>query len=416
MVSPTPLVQAAPLSQGAPVARLGPHQRAPARTVPTWLVMAGRGSGKTLAGAHWVVRRAEPGARIALVGPTLHDVRSVMVEGASGVLAAMRTRGEGGVWAPSLRQVAFDNGAVVQCFSADEPDSLRGPQFHAAWGDEVGAWPRAGAVLPNLRLGLRLGQRPLLILTTTPRPTPALRALLAEPSVTLVHATSRANRRNLAPDFLVTLDGLYGGSAIARQEIGGEMLADPEGGVVARAAIDAARRASVPPLERVLVAVDPPAGEGAASDACGIVVAGRFEEAGTQHAAILADATVQGLPPAGWARAVMAAAEAWAAGHVVIEANGTGAAAREVLRLADPSVPVRSVNARQSKVDRALPVGALYAAGRVVHVGAFPALEDELAMLGTPALTHSPDRADALVWAVRALLLDPQPRPTVVRL
>ncbi len=420
-------------------------QRAPARAPEggedwrTWVFLGGRGAGKTRAGAEWVwsvARGLGAGGRIALVGPTLHDARSVMVEGPSGVLSLPWR--SGAMFEPSMRRVRFPGGAVGLLFSAGEPERLRGPQFHAAWGDEAGAWASAEETLAMLRLGLRLGAEslvgrgrrpfgtsrpgacpradrwsdpgaawtPRLLLTTTPRPRRWLRAVLAERGCVRTDAPTRANAANLAPGFLAAMADLYGGTRRAAQELEGVLL-EAEGALFGAAEIAAARalgRAWDAPLERVVVAVDPPAGtlSGRPRDACGIVGVGR---AGRRFR-VLGDWTARGLSPEGWAERVRRAAEAWGAGRVVVEANQGGAMAEAVLRASGVAVPIRRVHATTGKVARAEPVAALYEQGRVAHARGLEALEAELMALGgedAGAGAGSPDRADALVWAVTEL-------------
>ncbi|PLR25166.1 DNA-packaging protein [Caulobacter zeae] len=363
----------------------------------TFLLLGGRGSGKTFAGARWLAQMALTVPRMALVGPTLHDVREVMVEGASGLRAtsgpAFRPR-----WESSRRRLVWPNGAAAYAFSAEDPDSLRGPQFHAAWADEFCAWPKAAETLAMLRFGLRLGEDPRLVVTTTPRPTRALKVLMSEPGVATTRAGTAANAGNLAPRFLATLEALYGGTRLAAQELEG-IVVETDGGLFR--AEDLARCRGAPPakFDRVVVAVDPPAT--ARGDACGVVVAGRRDG----RAYVLADRTMRGLSPNGWARLAVAAAVDFDADALVAEANQGGDMVRTVLAQAAPPCPIKLVRASVGKRARAEPVAALYEQGRVVHCGAFPALEEELMGLGEGDLGHSPDRADALVWALSELML-----------
>jgi phage terminase large subunit-like protein len=338
-----------------------------------------------------------------LVGPTFHDVREVMIEGPSGI-KSLYPSGERPRWEASRRRLVFKSGAVAQAFSAEDPDSLRGPQFHAAWADEFCAWPKPAETLAMLRFGLRLGTDPRLVVTTTPRPIRALRNLIAEPGTVDTRAPTSANEAHLAPAFLSTLHGLYGGTRLAAQELDG-LIVEGEGGLFR--AEDLARCRGAPPasFERVVVAVDPPATAG--GDACGIVVCGRFDG----RAFVLADRTARGLSPNGWARRAVEAAVRWSADALVAEANQGGDMVRSVLAQAGPPCAVKLVKASVGKRARAEPVAALYEQGRVVHCGAFPALEEELMALGSGDLGHSPDRADALVWAVSELMLGVGRRP-----
>ncbi|WP_413245409.1 DNA-packaging protein [Sphingomonas sp. 1P06PA] len=385
-----------------------PEQRAPGGAWRTWLVMAGRGFGKTRAGAEWVRERAERSGqlRIALVGATFAEARSVMVEGESGLLAiapdAMRPE-----WEPSLRRLRWPGGAQAFVYSAAEPDSLRGPQHHLAWADEIAKWPAGEAAWDNLAMGMRLGAAPRIVATTTPRPVPLVRRLAAGGErIAITKGSTEANRAGLSPDFIAAMREAYGGTMLGRQELNGELIAEPEGALWTRAILERQRVASAPVLRRVVVAVDPPAGSGPRSDACGIVSVGLGRDG---LAYVLEDASVAGLSPEGWAAAVAAVAGRTAADLVIAEANQGGAMVRTVLRLGGTPLPVRLVHAAHGKAVRAEPVAMLYAQGRVWHAGGFPALEDELCGLTADGCYEgpgrSPDRADALVWAVSELML-----------
>ncbi|HKT86192.1 MAG TPA: terminase family protein, partial [Novosphingobium sp.] len=337
----------------------------------TWLIMAGRGFGKTRAGAEWVrlIADADPSARIALVGATLAEARAVMVEGESGVLAAspLRRRPE---FEPSLRRLLWPNGAQAMLYSAGEPETLRGPQHSHAWCDEIAKWDNAGGracrAWDNLLLGLRLGGHPRLLATTTPRAVPLVRRLLAEGAddVAVTRGRTEDNSDNLPARYLRDMRRTFGNSLLARQELDGELIADVEGALWTRALIEACREAAAPAAARVVIGVDPPASDG--GDACGIMVAGLCE-GGIAH--ILADASVEKTSPERWARAVARAASAWSADRVIAEANQGGAMVASVLRAADVSLPLRLVHASRGKAARAEPVAALYEAGRVRHAG-----------------------------------------------
>ncbi len=372
-------------------------------------MLGGRGAGKTFAGAYWLHDQARQEAKtFALVGPALHDVREVMVEGPSG-LKAMATGSERPRWEAGRKRLVWTSGSVAYAFSAEDPDSLRGPQFHAAWADEFCAWREPERVLSNLRLGLRRGDDPRLVITTTPRPIPALRRLLAEPDLEISHGGTAANAANLSPGFLGHLRSLYGGTRLEAREIEGRLV-ETEGALFRAEDLARARGARPAVLDRVVVAVDPPVSAG--GDACGIVVVGRRDG----RAFVLADRSARGLSPMGWARRAVAAASEFGADRIVAEANQGGDMVRSVLVQAGAETPVRLVHATRGKRARAEPVAALYEQGRVVHCADMPALEEELMGLGAEDGGRSPDRADALVWAVTHLLVNPASLPRIRRL
>ncbi|OJY67473.1 MAG: ATP-binding protein [Sphingobium sp. 66-54] len=388
-----------------------PSQLAPAGEWSVWLMMAGRGFGKTRAGAEWVrgIAEADGSVRIALVGASLHEARAVMVEGASGLLA-VAPPGRRPLWQPALRQLRWANGASATIYGAAEPDSLRGPQHSHGWADEIAKWPRATEAWDNLAMGLRLGVRPRLMATTTPRPVALVRRLAGDPAVRITRGRTWENRAALPAAFLAEMARQFGGTRLGRQELDGALLLEAEGALWTRALLDRCRAATVDAAEggaafaRLVVGVDPPAGDH--GDACGIVVAAA-DAAGRAY--VLEDATVESAGPERWARAVADAAARWRADRVIAEANNGGAMVGAVLRAADIALPVRLVHAARGKVARAEPVAAAYEAGRVRHAGLFAALEDQLCGLilggGYGGPGRSPDRADALVWALSELLL-----------
>ncbi|WP_110350644.1 terminase family protein [Methylobacterium sp. B4] len=389
----------------------------------TWAVIGGRGSGKTRTGAEWVrglaigdpVFSSEPVGRIALVGETFADVRDVMIDGPSGLLSLPRLGGARPVWQSSRRRVVFENGAVALAFSAEEPDSLRGPQFGAAWSDEVAKWRKAETAYDMIQFGLRLGDRPRGLVTTTPRPVPLIRRLLADPRTVVTRSRTADNADNLAPRFLEEVVGRYAGTRLGRQELDGELIEDRADALWTRDIIERARVAAAPALQRIVVAVDPPASSRAGADACGIVAAGLVAD-GTAY--VLADATLERASPAAWAQAALALYHRLDADALVAEVNQGGEMVVAVLAEADPSVPVVSVRATRGKMLRAEPVSLLYARDRVRHAGVFPALEDEMCAFGPGGLPGggSPDRLDALVWALTHLLLSPTTEPRIRRL
>ena len=393
-----------------------PHQMPPERANSgadwtTWLILGGRGAGKTRAGAEWIrsVALADRRARIALVGETEHDAREVMVEGVSGLLAVHRRR-ERPQWIATRRRLEWDTGAVAQIFSAEDPDSLRGSQFSAAWLDELAKWRHADATFDMLQFGLRLGGRPRQVITTTPRPIALIRRLALDPRTALTHAATRVNAFNLAPDFLETVIARYRDTRIGRQEIDGEIVEERADALWTRSGIEAARVAAAPSLTRIVVAVDPPGSrEGAA---CGIVAAGRGSD-GLIY--VLADESAAGLSPQGWAMRAIALWRRLKADALIAEANFGGDMVRAVIAEADRDVPVRVVHASRGKYARAEPVSQVYEQGRVKHAGAFPALEDEMCDFGLDGLSggRSPDRLDALVWAVTAFTHGARGEPRV---
>ncbi|WP_375382623.1 DNA-packaging protein [uncultured Sphingomonas sp.] len=402
-------------------------QSAPAGDWRTWVIMGGRGFGKTRAGAEWVLAqvRAAPDPkrlRVALVGATIDDARAVMIDGPSGLLTLAKP-GEIARWRAADRTLEWTNGAEAALFSGRSPQRLRGPEHDLAWCDELGKWRYAQATWDMLQLGLRRGARPRAIVTTTPSPEPALARLLAAADTVRTGGTSRANR-HLPAAFLAAIDAAYGGTRLGRQEIEGELLGDREGSLWPAWLIERCRRAT-PPAEhgfvRIVVGVDPPA---TAAGTCGIVVAGLARDGGTgaERAWVLDDRSAVRPSPEGWARAVAQAAHDWGADRVVAEANQGGDMVREVLRHAPGGMgarlPIELVHASRAKVTRAEPVAALFERGEAGFAGAFPALEAELGgfVAGGYVGEASPDRADAMVWALWALMLKGRWMPRVVPL
>lgn len=380
-------------------------QLAPPGDWRLWLIRAGRGFGKTRAGSEWVNELANtmPDARIALVGATLDEVRRVMIEGRSGLIATARADRQP-TWRASARELRFPSGAIAFAYSADSPEGLRGPEHHFAWADELAKWGRGGeAAWDNLMLGLRLGDRPRVLVTTTPRPTRLMRRVMELPGTVETRGRTRDNPY-LPASFVAAMEAEYGGTRLGRQELDGELIEDVAGALWTRATIEASRGRKPREVVRVVVGVDPPAS--AEGDACGIVAVA-LDGAGVGH--VLADASVRGLSPEGWARAVAECAARHRADKVVAEKNQGGEMVRSVLRAAEVTLPLKLVHASRGKAARAEPVAALYEAGRVKHAGRFPELEDELCGLvaggGYEGPGRSPDRADALVWALSELML-----------
>jgi phage terminase large subunit-like protein len=376
----------------------------------TWLMIGGRGAGKTRAGAEWVRAHAmghapatQKAGHIALIGETEHDVREVMIEGVSGLLS-VHWPDERPTWISSRKRLEWPNGAVAQVFSADDPESLRGPQFHCAWSDEMAKWRYAEAAFDMLQFGLRLGSQPQQLITTTPRPTSLLKRLIADTSSVVTRAPTRANAFNLAPSFLQSVTARYAGSRLGRQELDGEIIEDRADALWSRALIEDCRVREVPPLRRIVVAVDPPVSSGKRADSCGIVAAG-IAESGIVY--VIADDTVSSVTPAAWANKAIALWRRLCADALVVEINQGGDMVKSVMHEVDPGVPVTPVRASRGKWQRAEPVATLYEQGRVKHAGAFAALEDEMCDFASSGLSsgRSPDRLDALVWAVASLAL-----------
>jgi len=369
----------------------------------TWLLMGGRGSGKTRAGAEWVRGLAASGVGpIALVGETITEAIVVMVEGPSGLLAVTPPGGRPKLSGATLH---WPNGVEGMILGAADPERFRGPQFAAAWSDELGKWPHAEAAWDMLQFGLRLGDRPRQLVTTTPRPTKLLKRLLADPRTVVTRMTTAENTKHLAQSFLSAVVARYRDTVLGRQELEGELIEDLPGALWTR---DMFRRWDGGPLHRKVVAVDPPATSKTASDGCGIVVAGRSE----MGVAVLADRTLKPAAPLQWARRAVELFHAEAADCIVAETNQGGEMVKAVLAQIDATVPVRMVHATRGKWVRAEPVAALYAQGRVSHATGLTALEDEMCAFGVDGRSdgHSPDRVDALVWAVTELMLRDEPR------
>ena len=379
------------------------EQIAPAWHWRVWLLMAGRGFGKTRAGAEWVHEKTqEPGARIALVGATEEEVRRVMIEGSSGILAFAPIGGKP-VWEPSRGVLTFPSGAQAFVYSAANPDSLRGPEHDYAWCDELAKWAKDTATWDNLKMGMRRGKRPQIVVTTTPKPRQLIKKIMGSLYTAVTRGRTRDNV-HVPQSYLDALNEDYRGTKLGRQELDGELIEDLEGALWTRDMMEASRVAALPEVRRVIVAVDPPASAG--GDACGIVCVGLGAD---DVGYVIEDASVSGLSPEGWAGVVADVAVRHGADRVIAEANNGGDMVASVLRAADSGLPVRLVHASRGKCARAEPVAALYGRGRVRHVGAFADLEDELCGMltegGYEGPGRSPDRADALVWAVTELML-----------
>jgi len=390
-----------------------PSQLPPPGDWRVWLLLAGRGFGKTRAGAEYVRARVKAGARrIALVGSTAEDTRDVMVEGDSGILA-ISPPGEGPRYLPSKRRVVWPNGAIAALYSADEPRRLRGPQHDTAWCDELAAW-RYPETWDMLMFGLRAGIDPRCVVTTTPRPIRLLRELLADPKLVVTRGTTHDNREYLAPAFFSQIVRQYEGTRLGRQELEAEILEDVPGALWSRGLIEACRASQAPAeFVRVVVAIDPAGRSAETSNETGIVVAGKDANG---DGWVLADLSGR-YPPVEWAKVSIAACRAHHADRIVAETNNGGDMVEATLRMVDPNVPFGAVHASRGKAARAEPVATLYEQGKVRHLGAFPILEDQMCAFtrdagwtaGASPASSSPDRVDALVWALSDLLVQPLP-------
>jgi phage terminase large subunit-like protein len=407
-----------------------PHQSPPEGAWKTWVIMGGRGAGKTRAGAEWVrtevegSRPGDPGrsSRVALIAETVDQAREVMIFGTSGILACSPPDRRP-VWEAGRKRLVWPNGAVAQVYSAYDPDSLRGPQFDAAWVDELAKWPKAEETWDMLQFALRLGNHPRQVVTTTPQNVPVLKRIMKNPSTVLTHAPTDANRAYLAASFLEEVQARYAGTRLGQQELQGLVLDDLEGALWSTVTLDRLRLDTAPVLGRVVVAVDPPVTGHKGSDECGIVVVGAVTDGPPQdwRAVVLEDASVQGATPDEWARAALAAMDRHGADRLVVEVNQGGDMVQSVIRGIDPLVAIRQVRATKGKMLRAEPVASLYEQGRVSHVGGLARLEEQMCRMTVTGYQGqgSPDRLDALVWALTELIVQPSEsfrRPQVRRL
>ncbi len=411
LVSLTPQTRARLLNHWPFWAR--PEQRAPGGEWLTWLILAGRGFGKTRAGSEWVREMVcgdtplAPGryGRVALVAETAADCRDVLVEGDSGIMA-VHPKDFRPVYEPSKRRVTWPNGAVATLFNATEPDQLRGPQHDLAWCDELAKWRYAEETWDMLQFGLRLGSDPRQLITTTPRPIALLRKIMADKRTVITRGSTFDNSSNLAASFLANIRSKYEGTRLGRQELNAEVLDDVPGALWTREMLDKTRRKrgdKLPDMQRVVVAIDP-AGksqESAVSEGTadtGIVVTGL----GVDGRGYILDDQTCSLSPNGWARRALAAYDLYSADCIVVETNQGGDMVKHTIHSVRPDVSVREVTASRGKVTRAEPIAALYEQGRISHVGTFAELEDQM-VLFTPlgiAGNTTGDRVDALVWAL----------------
>ena len=367
-----------------------------------WLVQAGRGFGKTRLGAEWVLGQARdhPQARIALVGATLDEARRVMVTGESGILACAPPDEKHRWWA-SLNELHFASGAVATLFSGANGESFRGPQHHFAWADELGKWKDADGAWDNLQLGLRLGDIPRTVVTTTPGHEELLKRIIAQPGTVVTHGRS-ADNLDLPEGWHQRMEANYRGTRLGQRELDGEFVGEADNALWTRGGIEDARVKGAAWGEpvRVVIGVDPSVTAG--GDACGIVVCGQVADG---RLLVLADCSAEGLSPSGWAGKVAEAAAVWGADRVVVEANNGGDLVLQVLGQADFHLPVRKVHASIGKAARAEPMAMLFENGKAGFAGQFAALEQELCHLTTRGYEGpgSPDRADAMVWALHEL-------------
>lgn len=393
------------------------HQLPPEGDWRSWVILGGRGAGKTRAGAEWVRSMVEGSRplskgkcrRLALVGETFDQVREVMIYGDSGIMACTPPDRKP-KWVASRRCLVWPNGAEAMAFSAHDAEGLRGPQFDGAWVDELAKWKKARETWDMLQFGLRLGEHPQVCVTTTPRNVEVLKELLELPSTVVTRAATEANAANLAKSFLEEVRARYAGSAMGLQELDGILVEEIDGALWTREMFDEARMGKTPEMTRIIVAVDPPAKSSKSSDECGIVVAGVVQDGPPKdwRAYVLEDASVQGASPLQWAQAVVDAAKLWEADRVVAEVNQGGDMVAEMLRQVDPMLPVKSVHASRGKVARAEPIAALYEQGRVRHARGLDQLEAQMCLMTHAGFegSGSPDRVDACVWALSELMLE----------
>jgi phage terminase large subunit-like protein len=380
-----------------------PKQSTPDGNWRTWLILAGRGFGKTRTGAEFVREQVNNGTakHIALVGATAADVRDVMIEGESGLLTVFPPH-QRPQYEPSKRRVTFHNGSQASAYSADEPDRLRGPNHDLAWADELAAW-RYSEAWDQLTLGLRIGTHPRSVVTTTPRPVDVIRRLMRtdDGSVHLTRGSTYENVKNLAPAFVDEILKRYEGTTLGRQELHAEVLDDLEGALWQRSKLDELRVVKHIEMKRIVVAVDPAISNRAESAETGIIVAGIGLD---NQGYVLDDLSMKGSP-AEWAQAVVLAYHKYKADRIVLEANQGGDMVRHTIATVERNAPIKLVHASRGKRTRAEPVAALYEQGRVHHVGFYPQLEDQLCGW-VPDYGDSPDRLDALVWALTELMVD----------
>jgi phage terminase large subunit-like protein len=378
-----------------------PDQIAPAGDWDTWLILAGRGWGKTRTGAEdagWH-GLANPGARIAVVAPTAADARDTCIEGESGLLGVLPQKCIK-AWNRSLGELILVNGSRFKAFSAEEPERLRGPQHHRAWADELAAW-KYPETWDQLLFGLRLGDRPQVVVTTTPKPSALIKTLVTGPRTHLTRGSTFDNAANLAPAALDRLREKYAGTRLGRQELEAEILGDLPGALWTLSGIDTYRLRDAPECDRIVVAIDPAVTDTERSDEHGIIVAGRTAD---KRGVLLSDASLSGSPSE-WARRAVSLYREYSADAIVVEVNQGGDMVKHTIRTVDPNANIIEVRATRGKHVRAEPIAALYEQGRIQHAGVFPELEEQMTQMTTAGYEGdgSPDRVDALVWAFAEL-------------
>ena len=391
------------------------HQLPPDGDWTTWVILGGRGAGKTRAGAEWVRAQVEGAGpldkglcrRIALVGETIEQCREVMVFGESGILACSPPDRRP-AYEATRKRLVWPNGAVAELYSAFDPERLRGPQFDGAWVDELAKWKKGREAWDMLQFALRLGEAPKQVVTTTPRNNALLKEILAEAATVKTSAATSVNSANLAASFLTYVTAKYKGTRLGRQELEGELLTAEEGALWRH---EGFKRGKAEGFSRIVVAVDPPVTSGEKADLCGIVVVGVVAEGPPTEwrAVVLKDASLQGASPQAWASRAIEVFRDFKADRLVAEVNQGGELVESLIRQIDPMVSYRAVRASRGKIARAEPVAALYEQGRVAHLEGLERLEDQMCLMTGEGFkgSGSPDRVDALVWAITDLMIDP---------
>lgn len=404
------------------------HQIPPAGKWRNWVLTGGRGAGKTRAGAEWVrslVEGSRPHdigrySRLGLIADTLDQAREVMIFGDSGIMACTppdrRPK-----WQASRKTLEWPNGAIAQIFSGSDPESLRGPQFDAAWVDEFAKWKKAEESWDMLQFGMRLGDDPRTLITTTPRSIKILKEIMEDPGTVITRAPTSANMHNLAPGFINALKNRYEGSFLGRQELEGEFVSEVDGALWSFELLEACRKQKPEDLDRIVVAIDPPVTHHNQSDECGIVVAGATyggADSRSWKAYVLADISLSRARPEEWAAKAVAAYHEYDASAIIAEVNQGGDMVASMIRQIDPMVKFTAVRAKQGKALRAEPISALYAQEKISHCGVFSELEDQMLLMSLTGYqgSGSPDRLDALVWAIHSLLIEPSASHTAPRL